>query len=176
MNRLTRKTPLQSCSLATHRAATKTWSSGRTTQPHTSPAKPAGRRQPTGWLQRAPAPSRSRGRHTARAAEGSAPLPQLPGAPSWWRAPLSPPSQTRKAFSAARSPGASWWTSHARRLESVPRNSDGSLQGEKAAAVRTPHTLHAQAQRLRPRPPAYTERGARMYAGSVPGRGAFWEL
>ena len=35
--------------------------------------------------------------------------PLVPDAPFWWKAPLSPPSQTHTAFSAAPTPSASWW-------------------------------------------------------------------
>ena len=35
--------------------------------------------------------------------------PLVPDAPFWWKAPLSPPSQTHMAFSAAPTPSASWW-------------------------------------------------------------------
>lgn len=64
-----------------------------------------------------------RGSHPAPP-HGSAPRAGLPGSSGqrkwrqrswvpdalfWWRAPLSPPSQTHTAFSAAPSPGASWW-------------------------------------------------------------------
>lgn len=34
---------------------------------------------------------------------------QVPDAPAWLKAQLSPPSQTRKASSAAPSPGGSWY-------------------------------------------------------------------
>lgn len=40
---------------------------------------------------------------------GPNPRSSVPDAPFWWKAPLSPPSQTHKAFSAAPTPSASWW-------------------------------------------------------------------
>lgn len=144
VNRLTRKTPLQSPPLATQKVqrpgARTPHLPGETCRK--TPAQRAAPLRPSAL----PLPGQKR----SRAAGRSAPPRPLPDAPFWWRAPLSPPSQTRTAFSAARSPGASWRARRAMRVESVPRNSDGSPRGEAAAIALTPHTPHAQAQRRRP--------------------------
>lgn len=142
---LTRNTPSKLSRRATHRV--------------TNPGAPVARPRP----HTSPAPLRPGGLPL--------PAPPLPDAPFWRRAPLSPPSQTRTASSAARSPGASWRARRAMRVEREPRRSDGSPQGEEAATGLPPRAPLAQAPRLRTRPPTRSAgrgRAPEACLGAVP--------
>ena len=60
-------------------------------------------------VQMQPAPRRGAHPWPPRGPGGPNPRSSVPDAPFWWKAPLSPPSQTHTEFSAAPTPSASWW-------------------------------------------------------------------
>lgn len=97
--------------------------------PRPPPAKPAESSRAAGRLHRTRAPSAGSNAAAPRAearAAAPGPPPSVPAAPVCWRAPLSPPSQTSTASSAAPSPGASWWAQQGRRVQRRLPNRAGS--------------------------------------------------